>query len=1302
MAYPLHYGIATTVIKPALRYFLITLALLVCGLAALSLWLLRTESGARFLWTRAVNAVPATLVAGSVTGDLHNGVLLRDVQYSDAGTRIRAGQVSFAAEPAFFGLGVTLRSLHLNNVTVQPTVTESRPAPHGEQASSRPVSDLLPSLQLPVRIRLTDLLIANASLLGADGNLVFAIDKLGFDANWDDRLAIDRLNFASGNVSVIGAASVGLAAPHTVTLAVEFRTSAADRGWLPESVNVQLGGDLQELQLTLDSRKPTLRIDGAVSDVTAESDVNLLVTTSGLSVPPGQQDASLRLNDLRLRITGSINDYNAELTTQLRSEFAAPLAATATLQGDLQSLRVRKLELASTDITATASGQLSWQDVFEASATVDVATLNPTRWIADWPEAQAVQGQADLSYRDGRLEIARLQASQAGSDASVSGKGLVDTQSGALDVEVAWQNVQWPLAPAVPAIDSRAADLRVQGTLDDWALQGEIALGAKDLPPGSFVLQGTGSRDSAMVRIEDSEVLGGRVVGEMQYRQQDGGQWSARLKTTDTQITPFLPAWPGQVSADFDASGAIRPFALQLDIRALTGEVRGREITAAGAMRLAGEQLRFDKLRLRSGNSRLQLDGDWQSVAGVSFALESSELADLLPAAAGSVTASGRLQPGKAWPLLTLDLQASDLAWQQWSADELTVRNQPVDASRPFELTLRAAGASAADFAIDTIDLTLAGAPEAHEIAAQLQRANEALQVALRGGINNPRQPDARWQGSLASLRFDGREELVLTLREAVSLAIGRDSANIARACFDINAGGELCTAGELRPAGQYNASIDMSELPLNLLRSFSATTLSFNQQLSGSLTLATGPRGRPSGSGRIDMTPGQIKNNIDERLTLRTRAGFASFELRDGQLLAGEINLPFSDAAEIAGSFRVADIRQGENSEIAGKLKVVVRDLGVGARILPQIDDAGGSLDADIGIDGTLGKPAFTGGLAIHDGFINYDPLGLSLREIQLDSKVLADNRVELTTTFSAGEGSGRITSSADYLQGRSGGFEVSLLGKNLKLIDLPDLTVVLDPDVQLGIRGDDIRINGKVVVPAARVASVAFVNTGVSESDDVVYVGPQQPANLETEETASRLNYSGSVALELGDNVVIDLDVAEARLRGKTSYRWNGDAMPMADGSFNVSGKFEAYGQLLEITEGTIRYANMPAGNPLLRIRAEREIFGNSQVRRAGVFVSGTAQRPKLEVYTNPATSPDRALTLLVTGSDFNYEQGVGAVDVGTYIAPRLYASYGIGLFDRDNVISVRYDLASGFGIKATSGKQAAGIDISYTIER
>jgi translocation and assembly module TamB len=99
---------------------------------------------------------------------------------------------------------------------------------------------------------------------------------------------------------------------------------------------------------------------------------------------------------------------------------------------------------------------------------------------------------------------------------------------------------------------------------------------------------------------------------------------------------------------------------------------------------------------------------------------------------------------------------------------------------------------------------------------------------------------------------------------------------------------------------------------------------------------------------------------------------------------------------------------------------------------------------------------------------------------------------------------------------------------------------------------------------------------------------------------------------------------------------------------------------------------------------------------------MVAGTLKRPVVEPYTVPMTTRERAQTLLVTGSDFNYEQGVGAVDVGMYVLPRLYVSYGIGVFEDGNVLKVRYDLGRGFGVTATSGQRETGLDINYIIER
>ncbi|HZW59798.1 MAG TPA: translocation/assembly module TamB domain-containing protein, partial [Woeseiaceae bacterium] len=824
---------------------------------------------------------------------------------------------------------------------------------------------------------------------------------------------------------------------------------------------------------------------------------------------------------------------------------------------------------------------------------------------------------------------------------------------------------------------------------------------APQVAEGRFRMAGDGNLDGITLRIADSAVLGGKVTGDLAVGWREHGAWSASLSAEDVRIRPFLPDWPGRISTDFRASGEREPFRLSLDIATLDGELRGRPVSAAGRIAVAGGDLRIDKLLIASGESRVELDGAYRDADGLTFDATLASLGDLLPGAAGRLRASGNAAAIAGVPRLALQLDAADVRWQDLHAAAIKLANDPA-AGRPFDLSFEASKVVVSGNALDTVSAALVGTPEKHRFELAAALAASRARLALEGGVDRvDTLAGANWEGQLAELELTSGDTLSMTLVRPAAMRLSARATSLNRSCLVADDGSTVCLSASRSGSGAYASVIEMDALPLNLVHLFVDNELEFSQTLDGTVQVSKPPQGAVSAGGRIDISPGEIRNTLDARLTLKTRTGFARFALDSGSLLSGELSLPFSDTAELAGQFRVMDIAQGSGSAVDGFVRANISDIGVAAGIVPMIDEAGGRFEANIRIDGTLDAPHFAGAAGLSDGLLVYDPLGMRVEDIQLDAEIRAGNRIEVQSTFRAGEGHGRITTSADYLQGRQAGLELAFSGNNLALVDVPTLQVHANADLTLGLHKNDVTIDGKVVLPRARLSSVNITSTSVAESADVEVIGNGTTAANGQSKEKSALDYHGSIELELGDDVVIDVDLAQARLRGASTFAWDGPAMPLASGAYDVSGKFQAYGQLLEITEGIIRYPRVPANQPELRIRAEREIFGNSEVRRAGVLVTGTATRPTLEVYTTPATTGDRALTLLVTGSDFDYEQGVGAVDVGTYIAPRLYASYGVGLFDKENVISVRYDLAKGFGIKATSGKRADGVDISYTIE-
>jgi translocation and assembly module TamB len=447
-------------------------------------------------------------------------------------------------------------------------------------------------------------------------------------------------------------------------------------------------------------------------------------------------------------------------------------------------------------------------------------------------------------------------------------------------------------------------------------------------------------------------------------------------------------------------------------------------------------------------------------------------------------------------------------------------------------------------------------------------------------------------------------------------------------------------------------------------------------------------------------ISAGAIRNQEREDLVVRTGQGELHFEVRDGALLQGEMHLPLPDTGNVDGAFSIADIGDIDGSAIDGRVDAVLTDISVLRVLVPSLDRADGRLDAKVDVGGTTNAPVVNGNVTLHDGVLEYRPVGLLLEDVSLEAAFDDARNFDLVGEFRAGEGRGTLKSSGSY-GGGMGDVVVALQGSDLRLIDVQDLQATANTDVRIGFDDGVIRLDGSILVPHARISPRSLPVARHSESSDVVVVAGELPAERK-DESRSAIVLDGKLEVGLGDDVVVDIDLARASVTGTVTYEWDRNLVPVASGRYEIAGDVQAYGQVLRITEGTIRFPKVPANNPYLRIRAEREIFGNSQIKTAGILVDGTVKRPTVEPYTQPRTTRERALTLLVTGSDFDMEQGVGAIDFGTYIAPRLFVSYGIGLFDQENVISARYDLGKGFGLKATSGQKESGFDVIYHIDR
>ena len=914
----------------------------------------------------------------------------------------------------------------------------------------------------------------------------------------------------------------------------------------------------------------------------------------------------------------------------------------------------------------------------------------------------------NLLHKD-RLEMPLMQVLIPETGTRLSAMANINLEQGVMEADLSWRDFVWPIFDDKPEISSSAGKVKLSGSPGNWVLRGDTTIKPAGFPTGQLQLEASGNRESAAITIVDGQVLGGNVNGHAVLNWLRELNWSASLNATGIETGILFPDWPGSLNTKLEADGATEPFQLELDILQLDGEIREYPLTASGQIHLQGNDLFHANVQLATGNSSLDLKGNLFDSEGLMFSAMIDDFETFLPASSGSVKMNGRasLLPGK--PRLRLDLEAEQLGWNGILVRALSIHDRSgPNTNNIADLQVVASQVELGDHLVDEVKLDIFADQE--NLSTRLSATDSGFEVVtkLSGAMNDwlhitkAAWADAAWAGQIDSMTLSNDGQTVLQLDKPAPLQLSINRAMLEDACIGTTVAQNICLSTHWQKHSDYSADAILNEFPMNLVQEFLEKDLLLTQKLSGNFHFTGAPNVIPAGQARFAISPGRFSINSESGTFLETGAGVIDFSLEHGKLLTGAIDLPLPGNGEIDIDFQLSDIAAGEEIQIDSHGTITLNKLDVFSESLPFFDQMAGKFDARLDVSGDLLNPNLSGNISITDGLLQHDASGLKLSEIQLAGDFNGGGESGLLGSFKAREGVGELQADIDLSDFLTPRIKLTLSGKNLVLFNSPELLLVAEPDIQLGWRDNSLEINGHILIPTARIAPKTVPTSSNSESDDLVIVAGEIPGSDKVNKPDQGLAIRGDLEIVLGENIELDLGLAVAQLDGSVTFSWQDKLLPMATGQYGIVGEINAFGQQLSITNGAIGFPGGPADNPHLDIRAERRIYGNSEIRRAGVYVGGTLKRMILEPYTDPMTTRERAQTLLITGSDFNMEQGVGAVNIGTYIAPRVFLSYGIGVFEDENVISLRYDLGKRWGVKATSGQRTTGIDINYIIER
>lgn len=933
----------------------------------------------------------------------------------------------------------------------------------------------------------------------------------------------------------------------------------------------------------------------------------------------------------------------------------------------------------------------------------------------------------------------RLQNSPA--SLNTSGKLIFDGAAPTIDLTATWQALQWPLR----------GDAVVISPHGDGALHGELpydfavtaSLEGPNIPSGAGSARGVISKERVTLASYSVNTLDGSLTGDGRLQFAPPRAWQVTTRTTNVNPAGLFPAFPGSIHMIANASGEgfDKKAVFTADVSELRGTLRGEPIQGRGFVQRDRRGWTVRDAHLGLADARLRLDGIWKDTIQANWSLDVPSLERLLPKTSGQIVSKGQASGALEALRITGDLAAQEIRYRQWQAGQILI-NGDVDASgqQPSRLVASATRVGAGEPVIEHLLLNGEGTALEH-----------LLSLNVIGAPATPRDPRPNaemriagtydqkvWNATVTTTKLvTGKADDKVSIAEPAKIVASSKRAQLDDFCL-IAGAGRVCASGKWERDGDWQGTVAGYEIPLALLLPPAGREAEYGGRIEGRVHAFGGPNKPWQAEAGMRIIDAAIIHRPPgaEPETLNLGTGGLAATVKPDRVDFSFGVQAFTDTFLFANA-QLDRTRGGQmmHLPLTGDIRARAADANILPLLFSEVDDAAGVLTANADIRGTLAEPEINGRIELSKAELESYRVNLALRDLDLVAD-LASNGVDFRGTGRAGDGQlqteGRFTWHERRLQGA-----FHLRGTDLLVADLPEYRVVASPDLRFGIDGNQINVAGDVLIPYARVQPNQ-ISGAVRASDDARYTH-------ETEaERAGRTVVNSEVRVTIGNDVRVDAFGLQGRLTGSVGTTVRTGQAAIGRGELNViDGRYEAYGQKLEINKGQLLFESSPLDDPGLDIEARRKI----DTVTVGLNVRGTLQEPRLSFFSDPTMPQTQIVTYLLTGKapdsmsgsdtatmasarDTLTVQGGGllasqlgrrlgleevgvessldadgtantALVLGKFLSPRLFISYGISLTESINTLKLRYTISDRWVFKTEAGQNQSA-DLEYTIEQ
>ena len=1104
---------------------------------------------------------------------------------------------------------------------------------------------------------------------------------------------------------------------------------------LPE-LRLPVGIELGEV------RVGRLRLDG--SDLLGDLQVAAHWTDDGLRI----DSLKLQRDDLHLNLQGTVRpegDWPVELggevqlpavdgkawhlALQAKGELQKTLALTADSSGYLAAHLTGEVQALAENLPAKL--QLR-SDAFKPSGALpDTLQLDKLQLDAegDLLKGYALSGSASLPADKGPIALmlaGRVDAKGAqlaALDLTASEQQRLKLQASAdwqqglsADARIDWLDFPWlrlyPLDEA-PQVDLKRFIAEVQ--YRDGNYKGTFK-GDLDGPAGAFTVASPFEGDLTQVSLPELALVAGqgKAAGRVGLRFADTLAWDVDLQLSALDPAYWLAELPGTLAGPLRSKGEMKDEKMRLDAQLdLKGRLRGQPAVLKVEAQGADQTWTLGALAVQLGDNRITGSGSLQQRLAGQIDLNLPRLGQLWPRLQGQV--KGRLDVAGTLdaPQGTLTLTGQQLAQGENRIQKLDL-NARLDAAQRAVLTLKAGAIRLGETSLGTLDITGKGDMRQQAMTLALNGPQLKLDLGLDGKLDK-----GDWRGRLASGRIQagGQDWKLQSPARLQRLASGQ--LDFGAHCWR---SGQASLCGEdSRLAPEPRLRYHLKQFPLESLAQWMPRDFAWEGLLSADVNLDI-PASGPKGSFQVDASGGTLRIRdkgrwidfpyqtlrVDSTLSPRsvdTRLNFKGERL--GQLsLTTQID-PLAADKPVKGDFSLAGL-----------------DLSIARPFVPMVEKLTGQLNGSGKLSGTLLAPQVNGNLALTSGEVSGAELPISLEGLSLQAQI-AGEQVQLKGDWRSGPaGRGQLAGNITWSPALA--VDLHLQGQQLPVSVEPYATLDVAPDLTIRLIDDKLAVTGKVKIPKGQITVRELPPSTVKVSEDTVIVGNQ------TEEGKPAMAMAMDIDVEVGrEKLSFSGFGLTANLLGHVHIGDNMDTR----GELSLSdGRYRAYGQRLTIRRARLLFAG-PIDQPYLDIEAIRQVDDVI----AGIRLSGSAEQPTTQVFSEPSMSQEQALSYLVLGrplstsgednnmlaqaalglglagsagitknlannlgiEDFQLDtEGSGdatSVVASGNLTEKLSLRYGVGVFEPANTIALRYKLSQKVYLEAASGV-ASSLDIFY----